>query len=228
MHGRLKIVATIAGIIGVVVALITFLIDVRRMTNASVDAVRVAEQQRWDRIHPMLVYEAIRQHGEKGATFDEVRQGFVSRAAPYMSQLPQQGKEFEDAALRVALFDLIVAHVILPRDNNSYVAMDFSTAGYQSGIAAAELGLLLDQIDSLIVDIVVRQPGVHDRSSLIKQVKDTMKGRDPRGFARPDFSQLVEEEVSRAFGDDQFLVRGGKISSKHLETSDDSNQAKVP
>ena len=214
MIAKLKLAGMIIGVLVGITALITFLNDVRKISSASVEAVEVAKQQRWDRLRPVLVYEAVHELGENGATFDNVRSGFTSRVAPYRSQLPLGDMELEDASLRIALFDLIVAKVILPRSNNTYVAMNYDNSGYSGGNENLDLSLVLEKIDSEIINAIIRHPGAYDRESLAEVVSQSVRARDSRAGGRRDFADLVNDECSRAFASGEFTIRNGKIYPK--------------
>jgi hypothetical protein len=215
---KLKLVATAIGILAGISAVSAFLVDVRKNTNVSVEALELAKQHRWDRLRPMLVYESVRECGQKGASFDNVRTGFTSRAAAYRSQLPQGDKDLEDAALQVALFDLIVAKVIVPRENGNYVAMDYVNLGYEAGNEAMGLELIMDYTDAEICNAVDQNPGTYNRQSLAQFVGQIVKGRVGRAATRPDFDSVVAGEVAKAFVSGQFTIREGKIYPKDPPT----------
>jgi hypothetical protein len=165
----------------------------------------------------MLVYESVYELGSKGATFDQVRAGFTSRVAPYRSQLPEGDRELEDANLRVAIFDLIVSKVIIPKANKTYVALDFDIQGYSRGNEQVVVALLTDRIDAEMLMELVRHPGTHDRQSLARHVGRVVRARDELASALPQFDDMVESEVARLFLSPDVSVRSGKVYPKSFD-----------
>lgn len=178
---KLKTFSLIAGLIGVLISLVSLTLSQRKIGEAS-------EESRIKQWQAVAVFSIIDRSGSDGASFDNMKALYLD-AVQQFSEFDLPKKAISDEALWRVLIELISAHVVVPIGNSKY-RVAYEPIHFQD--PNIKLGQIMMDASRRVAFYIQNEPNHYTLDGLVGKILPEFPGLNAS-----DLRMLISDGVQR-------------------------------